>query len=94
MLARCEIRNVENFRRLSLIPRVRQMASEREIYRSSNGDRWLLCHDGDRVMVLHRANEASGGKATPIELVAFLREGNAGPEHQALAHMIGTLADA
>jgi hypothetical protein len=30
---------------------------EREIYRSENGDRWLLCRDDDeRVFVLHKAS--------------------------------------
>ena len=66
---------------------------EREIYQSANGDRWLLCRDDDRLFVLHRANEPSGGKFTPMELGDFLRKGNAGPEHQALRHMIGSLLD-
>jgi hypothetical protein len=30
---------------------------------------------------------------TPVELGDFLRKGNAGPEHQALRHMIGGLLD-
>ena len=68
-------------------------ARDREIYHSANGDRWLLCQDGDRVFVLHRANEFSGGKLTEIELSDFLRKGNTGPEHQALLHMIGNLTD-
>ena len=42
---------------------------EREIYRSENGDRWLLCRDDDeRVFVLHKANVSSGGAVTKIEL--------------------------
>ena len=66
---------------------------EREIYHSANGDRWLLCREGDHLFVLHRANEPSGGKLTPMELGDFLRKGNAGPEHQALRRMIGSLLD-
>ena len=68
-------------------------SKEREIYSSANGDRWILCREGDHVFVLHRANESSGGKLTPVELRDFLRKGNAGPEHQALRHMIGGLLD-
>ena len=65
---------------------------ERQIYQSANGDRWLLCRD-DRLFVLHRANEPSGGKLTPMELGDFLRKGNAGPENQELRQMIGSLLD-
>jgi len=67
---------------------------QREIYHSENGDRWLLCRDDDgRVFVLHKANLASGGTATKIELGDFLGRGKAGPEHQALARLIGSLVD-
>jgi hypothetical protein len=67
---------------------------QREIYHSENGDRWLLCRDDDgRVFVLHKANVSSGGTATKIELGDFLGRGKAGPEHQALARLIGSLVD-
>jgi hypothetical protein len=67
---------------------------QREIYYSENGDRWFLCRDDDgRVFVLHRANVSSGGTATKIELGEFLGRGKAGPEHQALSRLIGSLAD-
>ncbi len=67
---------------------------QREIYHSENGDRWLLCRDDDgRVFVLHKANLSSGGTATEIELGEFLGRGKAGPEHQALARLIGSLVD-
>jgi hypothetical protein len=66
---------------------------EKEIYHSANGDRWFLCRDRDRVFVLHRANESSGGRITQIDLGDFLRKGNAGPEHQALLQMVGSLID-
>ena len=67
---------------------------QREIYHSENGDRWWLCRDDDgRVFVLHKANVCSGGMATKIELGDFLGRGKAGPEHQALARMIGSLVD-
>ncbi len=67
---------------------------QREIYHSENGDRWLLCRDDDgRVFVLHKANVSSGGTTTKIELGDFLGRGKAGPEHQALARLIGGLVD-
>jgi hypothetical protein len=65
-----------------------------EIYHSENGDRWLLCRDGEgRVFVLHKANNVIGGTRTKIELGDFLARGKAGPEHQALVSLIGSLLD-
>ena len=67
---------------------------QREIYHSENGDRWLLCRDENgRAFVLHKANVSSGGTATEIELGNFLGRGKSGPEHQALARLIGSLVD-
>jgi hypothetical protein len=67
---------------------------EREIYKSENGDSWLLCREDARVFVRHHANQSSGGKITSIEISDFLARGKAGPEHQALARLIGGLVDA
>ena len=70
------------------------VSNGREIYHSENGDRWLLCRDDDeRVFVLHKANVSSGGAMTKIALGDFLGRGKAGPEHQALARLIGSLVD-
>jgi hypothetical protein len=46
----------------------------REIYRSANGDRWLLAIDSDtgRVFVRHEPNLPSGGQVADIEIGAFL----------------------
>ena len=67
---------------------------QREIYHSENGDRWLLCReDHGRVFILHKANLSSGGMTTEIELGDFLGRGKAGPEHQSLARLIGSLVD-
>jgi hypothetical protein len=67
---------------------------QREIYHSANGDQWLLCHDGTgRVFILHKANLPSGGTEISIELGDFLGRGKAGPEHQALLQLIGSLID-
>jgi hypothetical protein len=68
--------------------------NQREIYHSENGDRWLLCRDDDsRVFILHKANVSSGGTTTKIEIGEFLGRGKAGPEHQALTRLIGSLVD-
>jgi hypothetical protein len=67
---------------------------QREIYHSENGDRWLLSRDdGGHTVVVHEANKSSGGKVTSIEIEDFLGKGKAGPEHQALARLIGSLVD-
>jgi hypothetical protein len=59
-----------------------------------NDDKWFLCRDGDgRGFVLHKANVSSGGSVTKIDLGDFLGRGKTGPEHQALARLIGSLVD-
>jgi hypothetical protein len=67
----------------------------RELYRSANGDRWLLAREPDsgRVFVQHEPNPPSGGRPTSIEIGAFLRADSGGPEHQALLRLIGTLVE-
>ena len=66
-----------------------------ELYFSSNGDRWLLERDEatGHAVVVHRANESSGGAVTHIPVGAFLHSGHGGPEQQALLRLIGTLVD-
>ncbi|UEM07696.1 hypothetical protein JL101_034520 (plasmid) [Skermanella rosea] len=65
----------------------------RELYHSSNGDRWLLARDAEtgEVFVQHEANPASGGHSTIIGIGAFLNQQGRGPQHQALLHLIGSL---
>jgi hypothetical protein len=67
----------------------------RELYSSSNGDRWFLVRDPavGRVFIWHYANLASGGRVSDIDVGAFLGEGRLNPEHQALLQLIGTLVD-
>jgi hypothetical protein len=66
-------------------------AQTRELYSSSNGDRWLLCQaTSGHVFVVHQANIPAGGKISHIELGDFLARGH-GPEQQALLQMIGSL---
>jgi hypothetical protein len=64
-----------------------------EIYKSSNGDSWSLCrNEAGNLYVVHEPNQASGGKASTIEVGAFLSQGH-GPQHQALLKLIATLVD-
>jgi hypothetical protein len=63
----------------------------REIYRSSNGDRWLLAPETDRVFVRHEPNLPSGGQVADIEIGAFLIAAGNGPEKQEVLRLIGTL---
>ena len=45
----------------------------RDLYRSANGDRWLLVRDDTgRVFVRHEANPASGGTFTDSDSAEFL----------------------
>jgi hypothetical protein len=65
----------------------------REIYRSANGDRWLLANDPDsgKVFVRHEPNLPSGGQVADVEIGAFLIGAGSGPEKQELLRLIGTL---
>lgn len=65
----------------------------KELYRSENGDRWLLIDDSEssRVFVRHEPNLASGGQVSDIEIGAFLTGAGRGPERQELLRLIGTL---
>jgi hypothetical protein len=67
----------------------------RELYHSSNGDRWFLARDSEsgEVFVRHEANPASSGQSTHIEIGAFLSRVDRGPEHQELLRLIGTLVE-
>jgi len=71
------------------------MPEGRELYRSPNGDRWLLIREtlSDRVLVRHEPNLPSGGKVSVVEVGDFLNQGH-GPEQQALLRLIGSLVEA
>ena len=71
------------------------MIEARELYASSNGDRWLLGRDPGtgRVFVRHEPNRASGGRASELGIAEFLARDAGGPEHQALLRLIGPLAE-
>jgi hypothetical protein len=65
----------------------------RELYRSSNGDRWALILDEalGKPQVLHEPNQASGGQASRVEIGDFLVRDAHGPQHAELLRLIGTL---
>jgi hypothetical protein len=65
----------------------------RELYSSPNGDRWYLAREVDlgQVFIRHEPNGPSGGKATDLEVGAFLGRVGEGPEYQELVRLIGTL---
>src|SRR5713226_5681312 len=67
----------------------------RDLYSSTNGDKWLLARElgSGRVFVRHIPNLPSGGKTTDIEIGAFLCERNYGPQHIELLRLIGTLVE-
>ncbi len=67
------------------------MTKARQIYASSNGDRWSLIRTtAGEICVRHEANAASGGHVADIALGTFLASGK-GPEQQELLRLIGTL---
>ncbi|HVJ54938.1 MAG TPA: hypothetical protein VM689_20935 [Aliidongia sp.] len=65
----------------------------RELYQSSNGDRWSLVWDDDasQVSVLHEP--ISGGRSSHLDIGEFLARSGHSPERQALLRLIGTLAE-
>ncbi|MGD9617289.1 MAG: hypothetical protein AB7H90_22180 [Alphaproteobacteria bacterium] len=67
----------------------------RELYRSPNGDCWLLGRDPDslRAFVRHEPNTASGGRPRDIDIGEFLTRDARHPQHEALLLLIGTLAE-
>ena len=67
-------------------------SDSRELYASSNGDRWDLVREGGRVFVRHTPNLSSGGRPSQTEIAAFLARGT-GPEQQGLLRLIGTLVE-
>jgi hypothetical protein len=70
-------------------------AMTREIYRSENGDKWLLARGPGSgcAFVKHVPNVASGGRASEVEIGAFLSQRNYGPQQTELLRLIGTLVD-
>src|ERR1700676_4333306 len=69
--------------------------STQHIYRSANGDRWLLMTDtaSGRKFVRHEANQSSGGRITDTDVKDFLDIGGSGPEFSALRNLIGQTSE-
>jgi hypothetical protein len=68
---------------------------ETELYRSSNGDKWILVGEpgSNAALVRHQPNRSSGGQASLMSATDFLAEGH-GPQHEALLRLIEEHADA
>ncbi|WP_245571225.1 hypothetical protein [Neorhizobium alkalisoli] len=60
---------------------------------STNGDRWSLEMSEGETVVLHTANEPSGGHQTRTALADFLKERAGKPEHAALLQVLGQSQD-
>jgi hypothetical protein len=57
----------------------------RQLYISSNGDKWFLCRErSGGVVVSHEPSPESGGAASQVDVAEFLAKDHQGPEHQAL----------
>ncbi len=67
----------------------------RELYRSSNGDRWSIGREpnSERVFIRHEPNAPSGGQPIDISIAEFLAQDVHGPEHMELLRLIGTLVE-
>jgi hypothetical protein len=67
-------------------------AQPKELYRSANGDRWLLgrAAAGGALFVRHEPNASSGGRPSEIGVDEFLRQGGRGPETQELLRLLTT----
>lgn len=70
--------------------------SETLFYKSTNGDTWSLIRDQTTgaLAVIHAPSPSSGGNATHIDIERFLSNGAAGPEHQALRHLVEKTSNA
>jgi hypothetical protein len=77
----------------ALVPRLMCMgALTTPVYRSSNGDAWFLEQEpSGALFVVHRPNEASGGRQSRITVDEFFGPGANGPEQQALTKILEKL---
>ncbi|MFO1035321.1 MAG: hypothetical protein U1E45_00625 [Geminicoccaceae bacterium] len=66
----------------------------RTLYKSSNGDQWLLLQEAaDEPLVMHVAAAASGGYVTKFAIGEFLSRDGQAPQGRALFDLIATLLD-
>jgi hypothetical protein len=65
------------------------------LYRSSNGDAWLLEKEPNGEMfVIHQPNRSSGGRTSRVTVADFLAVQGHGPEYQALHNMLAKMSAA
>jgi hypothetical protein len=61
----------------------------RELYVSSNGDKWEITEDDDkRLFIRHTPNEASGGRQRILTIGSLLAPEHSGPQQEALKKLI------
>jgi len=65
---------------------------QKEIYASTNGDRWLLIGDGNTISVRHEPNAGSGGKASDRDLGIFLATERHSPQGEGLLRLLGEMS--
>jgi len=70
-------------------------AQSHEIYRSSNGDRWVLIWDSDerQGIVRHEPALASGGQITETPMNEFLARSGTSPQNQALEALLEEMGE-
>jgi hypothetical protein len=58
----------------------------KDVYRSSNGDRWQVLYGSSdqQILVRHLPNASSGGSVSEMPAEDFLRIGGPGPEFDAI----------
>lgn len=66
--------------------------SEQVFYVSSNGDQWLLVGPPGTSQVEHRANSASGGAVSRIDVKTFMEGDRDSPERKALRDILAKTA--
>ncbi|CAA9216163.1 MAG: DNA repair protein RecN [uncultured Chloroflexia bacterium] len=69
------------------------MSEIKEFFVCANGDHWSLEVSDENTVVVHTANEPSGGHQTRTALSDFLKERIGKPEHAALLQTLGHWQD-
>ena len=65
------------------------VSSIRELYTSSNGDRWEAGRDElGWLVIIHTPNVSSGGKPELMDVGTVLAADHYGPEHEALISIV------
>lgn len=68
-----------------------KIGSEKPVYRSENGDDWLLATDtAGNISIVHRGNVPSGGMRTETPLAEFLALNGDSPEGRAIREAVNS----